>query len=293
MLAIVGPTASGKTALSIKLALRFSGEIISADSRQVYEGFDATSAKASPVERGGVPHHLLSVVPITYRYSVIDFVRDAKKAITNIHSRGNTPILAGGTMHYIDALLFGQEFPEVPPNEKLREELSHYSSEKLFIILKEKDPRRAETIEQKNPRRLIRALEIVDALGAVPDHTLQYEKPQFSFKLFGIEKTLDTLEKCIKKRNAKRLEALIREITKAVSEGILTEKRASELGFDFLLGYQYVKGALSKDTLETTLNTKDRQYAIRQMRWLKRNPHIHWLKSDDVFEEVCEVLRMS
>jgi tRNA dimethylallyltransferase len=206
-IAIVGPTASGKSGLSIELARRLEGEIISADSRQIYRGMDIGTGKVtrdpdscrpelvsgpqgnekmpkrSRIGSGtgprhdiskdvylseGIRHHLLDIVDPAESYNVTDFQRDAKAAIDDIRSRGKLPIICGGTGFWIQALVDGQSFPEVEPDPKLREELSKLGKEELFNRLEAIDPERAKTIDRKNPVRLIRSIEIAKALGKVP-----------------------------------------------------------------------------------------------------------------------------
>lgn len=192
---IIGPTASGKSDLAIALAKKYDGEIISADSRQVYRGMDIGTGKVNrddaqisnikypwpcPASAGrqisnknvyiseGVRHHLLDVASPRREYNISHFFRDAKKAIADIERRGKTVIICGGTHFWIQTLLTGEPLPEVKPNKVLRAQLEKKSAEELFRMLEEKDPERATTIDRKNPYRLIRALEIYKALGKVP-----------------------------------------------------------------------------------------------------------------------------
>lgn len=160
---IVGPNASGKTGLSIKLAKKMNGEIISADSRQVYKGMDIGSGKVTKKEMQGIPHYCIDVADPKKVFSALDFKNCAEKAIADILSRGKTPIMVGGTGFYIDAALGRMKLGGVPPNPKLRKKLSRFSVEKLLATLKKLDPERAKTVEQKNPVRLIRAIEISSA----------------------------------------------------------------------------------------------------------------------------------
>src|SRR3989344_8669425 len=177
---ILGPTATGKSALAVKLAKKlarhkwggFNGaEIISADSRQIYKGLDIGTGKITEKEMAGVPHHLLDVVTPKRRFTVVEYQTLAREKIAEIFSRGHLPIICGGTGFYISALVDGTVLPDVPPNPKLRAHLKKETSETLFNMLLKLDPRRAKTIDPKNSRRLIRAIEIVKALGKVPPLT--------------------------------------------------------------------------------------------------------------------------
>lgn len=280
ILAVVGPTASGKTALAISLAKECGGEVISADSRQGYRGFDTTTVKVTKEEMDGIPHHLLDVTDIENRLSVSEYKTLAEEKIKEIQLRGKLPILCGGTGYYIDAVLYNRTFPEVPENKSLREELGGMSAKKLLEILTRLDPERAETIEQENPRRLIRAIEIATALGKVPEIIPSYDSP-YDVLTIGLAPEDETLRERIRARIAGRIDAMIEEIKTAYDAGILSEARALELGFDFSLIIAHLKGEMDKAELEQRLEYGDWQYAKRQMRWFKRNPHIWWTTPDD------------
>ena len=168
ILVVVGPTASGKSDLAVHLAKKFGGEVISADSRQVYKGLNIGTGKVTKKEMAGIPHLLLDVVSPAKQYSVAEYQRDANAAIANIVRIGKLPIICGGTVQYIDALICNISLPEVAPNKELRTRLEKLPVEKLFLMLQKLDSVRAENIDAKNPRRLIRAIEIAKALGHVP-----------------------------------------------------------------------------------------------------------------------------
>lgn len=178
IIVILGPTASGKSDIAVEIARKFNGEIISADSRQVYKGLDIGTGKITKKEMKGVAHHLLDVISPHKRYTASDFLKTTKKTIIEIIDRKKIPIVCGGTGFYIDALLGDKQIPEVPPNPKLRKELENKTAEELFDVLKKLDPERAKNIDAKNPRRLVRAIEICKALGKVPmveSRSLDYE----------------------------------------------------------------------------------------------------------------------
>jgi tRNA dimethylallyltransferase len=157
---ICGPTATGKSALAVELAKQFNGEVISADSRQVYTGLDIGSAKITHEEMQGIPHHLIDVAHPNTIFTVADFQKNAQEKIADIHARGKMPIICGGTGMYIDAVIYNTTFPEVIANPGLRKELEKYSAEELFEQLQNLDPDRATEIDSQNPVRLIRAIEI-------------------------------------------------------------------------------------------------------------------------------------
>lgn len=278
IIVIVGPTASGKTSLSIELAKRFNGEIISADSRQVYKGLDIGTGKVTQTEMQGIPHHLLDVAEPQNVYTVADYVRDGRIAMNDILSRGKLPIIVGGTFFYIDALLGAVSTPEVPPNVRLREELEKYSNEELFEILKEKDSERAENIDPSNQRRLIRAIEIASALGAVPK-TQSVEL--YDALTLGIHIEKEDLLKNIHKRLVERIDAgMIEEVVSLHKSG-LSYERMTELGIEYQYISEYLQDKITKDEMLTLIETKSWQYAKRQMTWLKRNENIQWVKKDD------------
>lgn len=284
---IVGPTASGKTSLSIELAKKFNGEIISADSRQVYKGLDIGTGKVTQTEMRGIPHHLLDVAEPQDVYTVADYVRDGRVAIDDILSRGKLPIIVGGTFFYMDALLGAVSTPEVPPNVELREKLEKHSNEELFKILKEKDSERAETIDPSNQRRLIRAIEIASALGAVPKtHSVEL----YDAFTLGIHIEKEDLLKNIHTRLVERITAgMIEEVISLHKNG-LSYERMTELGIEYLYISEHLQNKITKDEMCSLIETKSWQYAKRQMTWLKRDKNIQWVRKDE-FEKIEGLVR--
>ena len=282
IMVIVGPTASGKTSLSIKLAKQHNGEVISADSRQVYRGLNLGTGKVTAEEMEGVPHHLLDIVDPKEIYTAADFVRDGRATITDILSRGKLPIIVGGTFFYTDALLGRIVTPEVPPNPTLRAELEKLSAEQLFSKLEAVDPVRADEIDRHNPRRLVRALEIADALGSVPQ--LPAEE-LYDAQILGIKIDQETLHKNIHNRLQARFDAGMIDEVKALYEHGLSYERMEDLGLEYRYIARYLKGELSYEDMVTTLETKIRQFAKRQMTWLKRDKSIEWISDPKVTNE--------
>jgi tRNA dimethylallyltransferase len=279
ILVIVGPTASGKTSLSIEIASRFNGEVVSADSRQVYRGLDLGTGKVTQKEMGGIPHHLLDVADPEDVYTVADYVRDGRNAITDIHSRGKLPIIVGGTFFYIDALLGRASTPEVPPNKPLREKLEAMNTEALFALLTEKDPVRAQDIDSQNKRRLVRALEVVDALGSVPE---TIHESLYDTLTLGITISKKTLYERIYTRILTRIDAgMIEEVASLHRKG-LSYTRMDDLGLEYRYIAKYLQGSLQKEEMIELLSTKSRQYAKRQMTWLKRDKDILWVNPSEV-----------
>ena len=293
IIVIVGPTASGKSALAVRLAKKFNGEIISADSRQVYRGLDIGTGKTTKQEMKGIPHHLLDVANPKRQFSVAKYKELAEANIRYIVSYGKLPIVVGGTGFYIDALTGTANFPDVPPNKKLREKLSKKSAPELFKILQKKDPERAATIDQYNKVRLIRALEIVEALGKVPRQVHSCQLSAYSFIYLGLKP--DDLDRRIRERLLKRLEPMIREGRKLHKQG-LTYKRMHELGLEYRYIAMYLQGKISKDEMVKKLNIPTRKSAKRKMPWSpakggsaspeggkrrKRNKKIRWFKPNE------------
>lgn len=281
VIVVVGPTASGKTSLSITLSKELGGEVVSADSRQVYRGFDTTTAKVTKEEMEGVPHHLLDICDIETPYTAADFRAYGRHALEDISARGALPIIAGGTGFYIDALIYDTPLPEVPANPALREELEALSGDELNKKLCEADPRRAEQIEPNNTQRIIRALEIVEELGYVP--TVEQGAPLYSALWLGILWEREQLEERIHTRIVERLDIMIDEIKSRKDK--LSPEVARRLGFDFTLTLKHLAGELTREELIVQLTKEDMALAKRQMTWWKRNKDIHWLSHEQIYEE--------
>lgn len=272
---VVGPTASGKSALAITLAKKHGGEVISADSRQIYKGMDIGTGKVTKKEMQGVPHHLLSVVSPKKQYSVERYKKEATKALQEILSRGKTPIICGGTGFYVDALVRGTTLPSVPPNKELRKRLEKLSTEKLFALLKKKDPARAKTIDAKNPRRLIRALEIAEALGTVPKQK-DAPLPNIHFEWIGIDLPDVTLKKKIHARLMERMKkGMVAEVKKLHSQG-LSWKRLESFGLEYKWIAHYLQEKIEKKEMLEKLELDIWHYAKRQRTWFKKNKEIRW-----------------
>lgn len=279
ILVIVGPTASGKTGLSIELAKQFNGEVISADSRQVYRGMDIGSAKVTQEEMQGIPHHLLDVADPKEAYNASDFKRDAEAAIEDILSRGKLPIVCGGTFFYIDALLGKVSLPEVEPDEELRKELEEKSATELLNILQELDPKRAATVESENPRRLIRAIEVAKKLGSVPEPK-EVESP-YNALTIGLTVNMENHADILRKRLMERLEVgMIKEVESLLASGV-THERLEKFGLEYRYASRYLRGAIDKETMINEIVTKSRQFAKRQLTWLKRDQDIKWFDRTD------------
>ncbi len=278
LLVIVGPTASGKSALAVKLAKQFNGEIISADSRQVYKGLDIGTDKITKKEMQGVPHHLLDVASPRRVFTVADFKRLAERKIKAISRRGKLPILCGGTGLYIRFVTDDVILPAVPPDKKLRARLAKKPVAELAAMLKKLDPERFQTIDVKNPVRLIRAIEIVKALGKVPP-----AKPtgysNYDLQIIGIKMAKDKLAKNIYKRLIRGLKrGMVAEAAKLHRRG-LSWKRMEALGLEYRYLARFLQGKISKTQMTQELYKEIVQYAKRQMTWFRKDQRIKWVKS--------------
>ncbi|MEK7570615.1 MAG: tRNA (adenosine(37)-N6)-dimethylallyltransferase MiaA [Patescibacteria group bacterium] len=274
VIAIVGPTASGKSALALRLAKKLDGEIVSADSRQVYRGLDIGSGKVTRQERRTIPHHLLDVADPKRVYSVAQFVQDGKRAIRAVHKCKKIPIVVGGTGFWLDALLRGQSLPRVAPNATLRKRLATLSTKQLFARLQRLDPERAKTIDRHNPVRLIRALEIVLATKKpVPQRT---EKLAYDVLWLGLRPNQKKLYIAIRKRLLQRMrQGMVAEVRTLLKNGV-PAKRLIELGLEYRFVTLYLQGALTKAAMLEQLEHAIQQYAKRQMTWFRRHKDIHW-----------------
>jgi len=275
LIVILGPTASGKSELAIRLAKNFRGEIISADSRQVYKEMDIGTAKPTTKERQGIPHHLLDVASPKRRFTVVQYRKLALKAINKILKKVHVPILCGGTGFYIQAVVDGIVIPEVKPNWKLRKKLEKKSVEELYKILKKLYPQRAKTIERKNPRRLIRAIEICLKIGKVP--SLKFNPLPYPVLMIGIKRPKKELKKRIKKRFFDWLKrGLILEVMKLRKMGI-SFKRIEDFGIHYRIIAQYLQNKIGdKEMIENSIK-EIQNYAKRQMTWFQKDKRIHWI----------------
>ena len=284
VLIVVGPTSSGKSALAVGLARKFNGEVISADSRQVYKGLNIGTGKITEREMKGVQHHLLDEVSPHSLFTAHDFLERARRVIEKIAARGKLPIVAGGTGFYIDALAGRVVLPNVPANKKLRENLEKKTLERLFELLREKDPARAKTIDPHNKHRLVRALEIVRALGKVPndngsEKNSGFVNPYIDALWIGIALPFTQLEKQIKTRLRTRMkQGMVREARRLHREG-LSYARMEQLGLEYRALARFLRKEITREQMIAELDRDIRRYAKRQRTYWKRNPKIRWFDS--------------
>ncbi len=272
IIVILGPTASGKTGLGIALAKKNHGIILSADSRQIYRGMDIGTAKVTRREMRGVPHYLLDLASPKTSFTVAQFQRHANRILSR--TPDTTPVfVVGGSPFYIEAITNPSPYPEVKPNVKLRKRLSKKTTTQLFAILKNRDPRRARSIDAHNPRRLIRALEIVDALGKVPERNTA--APYRILKV-GIDVPRAKLYRNIDRRVDARMPGMLNETKRLHAQGI-SWKRLERFGLE----YRWMSRVLTKKTTRREglerLKGNIHAFARRQLTWWRNDGTIEWI----------------
>lgn len=288
VICIVGPTASGKTALSIALAKKLDGEIVSCDSMQIYKGMDIGTAKPTKEEMQGIPHHMLSVVSPEESYSVARYVEEASLCVDDIISRGKTPIIVGGTGLYVDSLIKGTEFAEYREDEEYRKELFSLSEEKgkayVHDMLKAVDPLRAEEIHENNVKRVIRALEVYKATGkTISEHDAEDMKrpPRYDATYIGL--MYEDREKLYERINLRvdmMLEAGLCDEVKSLLDSGLPASATSMQAIGYKELVSYFEGNCSLDEAAEQIKQGSRRYAKRQMTWFKRNKNTNWIAVD-------------
>jgi len=283
---ILGQTATGKSDLATRIAKRLGGEIISADSRQVYKGLDIGSGKITKKEMRGVFHYLLDVTSPKRQFSAAKYKKLADNKIIKIYKTGKIPFIVGGSGFYIQTIVDGLVLPKVEPNNKLRKELEKKSAKKLFSMLKKLDKNRAKKIEKDNPRRLIRAIEIAKVLGKTPKlkTNSEYEALQIGLKLPDKK-----LKNNIHKRLMSRIRrGMISEVKKLHAKNI-SWKRLESFGLEYRFIARYLQGKIKKKEMLDELETEIWHFAKRQMRWFKRDARIKWFNPNEVKKIEIEI----
>jgi tRNA dimethylallyltransferase len=288
LVVILGPTASGKSALGIKLAKKFHGEIISADSRQVYKGMDLGTGKVTKQEQRAVPHHLLDVALPKKQFTVANFVKLGQAAIKKIADKKHLPFIVGGTPFYIYSLTDGWNIPDVKPNPKLRKELESKTLAELLKILKKLDPSRLLRIDKNNRARIVRAIEIVKSTGKPVPKTEQVFLPNKNVLFLGVSKSPEELRKLINKRVDQRIkQGMIQEVQKLRKSG-LSYERLYGFGLEYRFISLFLQDMLTKEQMIEQLKTAIWQFSKRQMTWFKRDPRIRWVKDQTHAEKLIK-----
>lgn len=282
---VLGQTATGKSDFAVQIAKEVNGEIISADSRQVYIGLDIGTGKITKKEMEKIPHHLLDVASPKKVFSVSNFKKLADKKIKEITKRKAVPIMCGGTGFYIDAVIDGTILPEVQPDAKLRTALAKKSPAQLFDMLQRLDPIRAETIDSNNPVRLIRAIEIVNALGSVPPIHTSPTGAIYDVLKIGLSLPDEVLKKNIHTRLLARIKkGMLKEVQNLRDSG-LSWKRLEALGLEYRYCALHLQGKITKQEMIEKLNAEIWQYAKRQKTWFKRDATILWIDPREIHEK--------
>ena len=273
LIVLVGATASGKSALAVELAKRFNGEIISADSRQVYRGLDIGTGKITRKEMRGVVHHLLDVESPKKIFTAQDFVEQAGEKAEEISSRGNIPIVCGGSGFYIDALVGRVPIPNVAPNPELRAKLDTQTLAELFSYLGRLDPRQASAIDKYNKRRIIRSIEIARALGRSP---LNHQRHKYDVLWIGLAAVPEQQRARINARLRERLKQGMLAEAKLLHKDGLSYKRMHELGLEYRSLARLLQHKINRKELEAELQLAIWHFARRQMTYWRRNHEIAW-----------------
>lgn len=286
LIVIAGTNASGKSGLGIELAARYGGEIVSADSRQVFRGLDLGSGKITPEETRGVVHHLIDVVDAGAFYSMADFQKQAYEAIDGIIARGKTPFLVGGTGLYVDSVADGYVLSNRMPDLAYRDELETRSTEELYLMLRQCVP--DTDVDPHNRNRVMRILEkIHDGDDVAPSR-----EPRYDTLRLGVTWDRETLRRRIDERLDRRLEqGMIEEVKQLLDSGV-SETFMLKLGLEYRFITRYLKGEFcSLEEMKEQLSTAIKQFAKRQMTWFRRDPAIHWLDmTDDPVKQACGLI---
>ncbi len=286
LIVILGPTASGKSGLAVALAKKFKGEIVSADSRQIYKYLDLGTGKITKKETKGIPHYLLDIALPSKKYSAGEYQKKAYQAIDKIIKNKKMPFLAGGSAFYIYSIANGWQFPQTKTDWKLRRELEKKSASKLFLMLQKLDIKRAQTIEKQNPRRLIRAIEIAMQLGCVPE---RLNAPKYDCLFLGIKKSDSDLRKLIETRLEKRFKlGMAREVKNLLVKKIISPKRAEELGLEYRWIAKYLRNKISYEQMSESLKSDIWRFSRHQMNWFKKDKRIKWIKTQKQAEKLIK-----
>jgi tRNA dimethylallyltransferase len=296
LIVVVGPTASGKTRLAIDIALKYGGEVVSADSMQIYKGMDIGTAKPAREEMRGVPHHMIDMVDPKTTYSVAQYVKDARDVIADINARGKLPVLAGGTGLYVNSLVDNVEFGKTVRDDELRRSLNDIASknggEALLGMLEEFDPQTAETLHPNNIGRIIRAIEVFKTTGETM--TQMREKSRRTPRLYktcmiglGFADRRTLYRRTDARVDRMMGDGLEEEVRSLLKRGVDKQTTAMQA-----IGYKELARAVAGDTTVTeaveAIKLGTRHYAKRQMTWFRRDARIKWIEADNLFEKISQ-----
>jgi tRNA dimethylallyltransferase len=279
VLAVVGPTAAGKSALSLRLAQALDGEVINADSMQLYRGMDIGTAKLTPAERAGVPHHLLDIWPVTEAASVSEYQRLARLVIGDIHARGRVPILVGGSGLYVRAAIDKLEFPRTDAGlrTRLEDELARAGAPALHARLAAADPAAAGAILPSNGRRIVRALEVLELSGRPFSATLPQYESVYETVQIGVELPRPELDERVADRVARMWQlGLVDEVRRLAAAG-LREGRTASRALGYAQGLRFLDGQCTEEEAAVQTVQATRKFIRRQESWFRRDPRIQWV----------------
>lgn len=276
IIAIVGPTASGKTNFAIQKAKEINGEIISADSRLVYKGFDIAAAKPAIEERQGIKHYLIDIVEPEVDYSAANFLDDAKIAIEKIRQKSKIPIIVGGTGLYFRLLLEDFDLPRVEPDYELRKQLESIDTKELHEMLKKMDPVSAKKIHFNNKVKIIRAIEVCKALKKPHSEAAGKKEPEFEVEWIGLnfQDRADLYERINKRVDEMVEKGLVEETKKLLAKHYRINNFVNTIGYQEIL--EYIDGKISLDEAVSKIKQNSRRYAKRQLTWFRKNKAIKW-----------------
>ncbi len=279
LLVIVGATATGKSNLAIKIAKKFNGEIISADSRQIYRNLDIGTGKITEQEQKQVKHYMINIVSVKKQYTVAQYTQQANKIIKKIWRQQKLPIICGGSPLYVISVIEGLQFPKIKTNPKLRAQLSARPLTDLWQELKKLDPVRANNIDSNNKRRIIRALEIIYTTEK-PIQPLKKQPLTSDILILSTQKSKEEIKHLIKTRLDKRLkQGMIKEVKKLKKQNI-SSKRLYDLGLEYRYINLYLDKKISYQEMYDTLYKKIIDFAKRQLTWFKKFPNVQYINND-------------
>lgn len=296
VIVICGPTASGKTALSIQLAKKIDGEIVSCDSMQIYKEMNIGTAKPTLEEMQGIKHYMIDAISPEQRYSVADYKKDAKKAIREIIEKGKVPIVVGGTGLYVDSLIYEIEYPNIEFDEKYRQQLEKQAGENgledLYKEAEKIDPEAMKKISENDKKRIIRVLEIYHATGynkTEQERKSREKEPEFDYLVYGLNMPREKLYERINLRVDLMIEqGLIEEVEKIYNKYKKFPTAMQGLGYKEVV--EYLNGDLTKEEMIEKIKQETRRYAKRQMTWFKKNKQTIWLDTENTVQNNLQII---
>ncbi len=296
VIVICGPTASGKTAMSIELAKKINGEIVSCDSMQIYKEMDIGTAKPTREEMQGIKHYMIDIISPDQRYSVADYKRDAKIAIREILKKGKTPIVVGGTGLYVDSLIYEIEYQDIKFDEEYRKELEKQAREKglntLYEEAKKIDPEAILKISPNDQKRILRILEIYHATGMTKteqEKKSREKEPEFDYKVYALNMPREKLYERINLRVDLMIkQGLIKEVEEIYHK--YSEFPTAMQGLGYKEVVEYLKGNLTKEEMIEKIKQETRRYAKRQMTWFRKNKQTIWLDTENTLQNNLQII---